>query len=176
MNPVKIGFWPMALPVLLAVSQGAVANAEPLFDATKRVVLPSEAATTILEYVTDGSVRTGEWVIDPATLDLVEVALASALAKQGFGKMSLKTRDFYRQYMPAQWNGLHLIIVNGFYKSASDMFPDQGVDPGLWKHKLLWVFGGGCGFWQAIYIVEQNQLMVLTGRGRHATVLCNGPK
>ena len=85
MNPVKIGFWRMALPVLLAVSQGAVANAEPLFDETKRVVLPSEAATTVLEYVTDGSVRTGEWTIDPATLDLVEVALASALAKQGFG-------------------------------------------------------------------------------------------
>jgi hypothetical protein len=57
-----------------------------------------------------------------------------------------------------------------------DMFPDQGIDPYLLKHKLLWAFGGGCGFWQAIYIVEQNRLMVLKGRGYHATVLCNGPK
>ena len=70
----------------------------------------------------------------------------------------------------------YLIVVNGCDKSASDMFPDQGIDPDLWKHKLLWAFGGDCGSWQAIYIVEQNRLMVLKGRGYHATVLCSGPK
>ena len=175
MNPVKFGFGLIAL-ALSAVLQGSVANAETLFDETKRVVLPSEAATTVFEYVAVDGWSTNERAISSEDLDLVEVALASALAKRGFAKRSLNTRVFYRQYIPAQWKGLHLIVVNGFYKSASDMFPDQGVDPDLWKHKLLWVFGGGCGFWQAIYIVEQNRLMVLDGRGYHATLLCNGPK
>jgi hypothetical protein len=44
-----------------------------------------------------------------------------------------------------------LIVVNGFDKSASDMFPDQGIDPDLWK-QLLWAFGGGCGFGQAVRV------------------------
>jgi len=106
--------------VLLTVLQSAVANAEPRFDETKRVILPSEAATTILKwYVADGNWSTAEWPISSENLDLVEVALASALAKEGFQQMSFKTQVFYRQYMPAQWKGLHLIVVNGFYRSAS---------------------------------------------------------
>jgi hypothetical protein len=85
---------------LLTVLQSAVANAEPLFDETKRVILPSEAATTILKwYVADGNWSTAEWPISSENLDLLEVALASALAKEGFQYMSFKTQVFYRQYM-----------------------------------------------------------------------------
>ncbi len=98
----------------------AVANTGPMFDETKRVVLPGEAATTILKwYVADDAWSTSEWAISSENLDLLEVALSSALAKAGFGTMSFKTWSFYRQYMPAQWKGLHLIVVNGFYESAS---------------------------------------------------------
>jgi hypothetical protein len=102
--------------------------------------------------------------------------LGLALAKAGFDTMSFKTRSFYRQYMPAQWKGLHLIVVNGFYASASDMFPDKGIDPDKWKHEILTAFGGGCGFWRAIYIVEQDRLMALQPHSHLATVVCNGPK
>jgi hypothetical protein len=44
------GLWSIAVGVLLTRLHSAVANAGPLFDETKRVVLPSKAATTILEW------------------------------------------------------------------------------------------------------------------------------
>jgi hypothetical protein len=51
-----IGFRSIALWVLLTLLQSAAANAESLFDESKRVILPSEAATTILKwYVADGN-------------------------------------------------------------------------------------------------------------------------
>jgi hypothetical protein len=37
------------------------------------------------------------------------------------------------------------------------------------------IFGGGCGFWSAIYIVEQNRLMSLQPDS-DATVVCNSRK
>jgi hypothetical protein len=167
----------ITLSVFLTVLQSAVANAAPLFDETKRVILPSEAATTILKwYVPDSNWSTTEWPISWDKLDLLEIALASALAKAGVRQMSFKTQGFYRQYMPAQWKGLHLIVVNGFYASASDLFPDKGIDPDKWKHELLTAFGGGCGFWRAIYIDEENRLMTLRPHSHHATVICNAPK
>jgi hypothetical protein len=172
------GLLPIALVLLLTVVHSAVANTGQKFEVTKRVVLPSEAATTILKwYVAGGAWSTSEWAISSENLDQLEVGLASALAKSGFDTTSFKTRSFYRQYMPAQWKGLHLIVVNGFYESASDMFPDKNIDPDLWKHELLVSFGGGCYQWRAVYIVEQNRFMVLQSHGgRRSTVICNGPK
>ena len=145
---------------------------------TKRVILPSEAATTILErYVTGDNWSTTEWPIKAENLDRLEVVLAPALAKAGLRRMSLETEVFYRQYMPARWKGLRLIVVNGFYKSASELFPDKGADPDQWKHELLTAFGGGCWFWRAVYVVEQNRLMVLQSHGGiRSTLICNGPK
>jgi dihydrofolate reductase len=179
MNPLKLGMWSVALLILLFNQNAAIANAEPLFDQTKWVVLPAEAATTILKWYVPGHAwTTSEWEISSEVLGPLEVALASGLAKAGVGQTSsFKTQDFYRQYMPARWKRLHLIVVNGFYESASDMFPDKGIDPGQWKHELSTVFGGGCGFWRAIYVVEQNRLMVLQSHGgSRSTVICNGPK
>jgi hypothetical protein len=171
------GVWSIAGAVLLTLLHLAVANAGPLFDEAKRVVLPTKAATTILErYVADDAWSASEWPMSSENLDLLEVALASTLAKAGFGTMSFKLRDFYRQYMPAQWKGLHLIVVNGFDESASDMFPKKNIDPDLWKHELFVSFGGGCGQLRAVYIVEQNRFMVLRHYSRHATVACNAPK
>jgi hypothetical protein len=177
-DALKLGLWSIALLILLSNRNAAVANAEPLFDQTKWVVLPAEAATTILKwYVPDHAWTTSEWEINSEVLGPLEVALASGLARAGVRQMSFKTQNFYRQYMPARWKGLRLIVVNGFYESASDMFPDKGIDPDQWKHELSTVFGGGCGFWRAIYIVEQNRLMVLQEQGgSRSTVICNGPK
>jgi len=174
----KLGLRSIVLLILLSNRNAAVANAEPLFDQTKWVVLPAEAATTILKWYVPGHAwTTSEWEISSEVLGPLEVALASGLAKAGVGQASFKTQKFYRQYMPARWKGLRLIVVNGFYESASDMFPDKGIDPDQWKHELSTVFGGGCRFWRAIYIVEQNRLMVLQEYGGfRSTVICNGPK
>jgi hypothetical protein len=174
----KPGAWSIALLIVLFNQNAAVANTEPLFDQTKWVVLPADAASTILQWYVPGHAwTTSEWEIRSEALGPLEVALASGLAKAGVGRTSFKTRNFYRQYMPARWKGLHLIVVNGFYESVSDMFPDKGIDPEQWKHELSTVFGGGCGFWRAIYIVEQNKLMVLQSLGGpRSTVICNGPK
>jgi hypothetical protein len=99
--------------------------------------------------------------------------------KSEFGLSSFKARarDFYRQYIPARWKDLHVIIVNGFYASESDLFSNR-IAPDHWKHELVTVFGGGCGFWYTLYVVEQNRLMVFQDEGsrRHATVVCNAPK
>jgi hypothetical protein len=162
---------------LLAMLHSAIAAAEPRFDETKRAVLPGEAAGIILKrYIADGKWTPNNWAISSENLDLLEVALGSALAKAGVGTTSFKAEGFYRQYMPAQWKGLHVIVVNGFYASASDLFPERGISPDLWKHELLTVFGGGCGYWNAVYVVERNEFMVPRGRGRHSAVLCNAPK
>jgi hypothetical protein len=123
--------------------------------------------------------RTDQWTITSENLDRLEVALAPALVKSDFGLSSFKARarDFYRQYMPARWKDLHVIIVNGFYASESDLFSNR-IAPDRWKHDLVTVFGGGCGFWYTVYVVEQNRLMVFQDDGsrRHATVVCNAPK
>jgi hypothetical protein len=117
----------------------------------------------------------------PADLDGLEVTLASALRKShvGRGRSSFKTPigDFYRQYVPVRWNGLHVILVNGFYASRSDLFPNRGIATDLWKRELVTVFGGGCGFWYTLYIVEQQRLATFPDdRYRHQTVVCNAAK
>jgi|HubBroStandDraft_4_1064222.scaffolds.fasta_scaffold604721_2 hypothetical protein len=166
------------LSVFLTAFQSTVANAGPLFDDTKRAILPSHAATTILKsYVADGNWDTAEWPISSEDLDLLEVALAPALSKEVLPRTSLTVHDFYRQYMPARWKGLRVIVVNGFYASNSDLYPnDRRIDPDEWKHELLTIFGGGCGFWSAIYIVEQNRLMSSQSDSDHAMVVCNARK
>jgi hypothetical protein len=175
-NRIEItALWSIGLSILLTVLQTAVANAGPLFDENRRVILPSESATTILKwYLDDRLWSTTEWSISAENLESLEVVLASALAKGGFRHYSIPS--FYRQYMPAEWKGLHIIVVNGFYESASDLFPDKGIDPDKWKHDLLTIFGGGCGFWRAIFVVDQNRLMILQPHNQQATVLCNAPK
>ncbi len=168
---------PITLSILLTVFQSAVANAGPLFDDTKRAILPSHWAPTILKrYVAVDNWSMDDWPIGSENLDPVEVALASALAKEALPRTSWKAQDFYRQYMPARWKGFHLIVVNGFYASSSELYPnDKRIDPNDWKHELMLIFGGGCGFWSAIYIVEQNRLMSLQPDS-DTTVVCNAPK
>jgi len=172
------GLRSVTLSVLLTVFQSSVANAGPLFDETKRAILPSDWAPTILKrYVAVDNWSLEDWPISSENLDLLEVALASALAKEVLQRTSLKTQDFYRQYMPARWKGLHLIVANGFYASNSELYPgDKRIDPDDWKHELMLIFGNGCGFWNAIYIVEQNRLISLQLDGDHATVVCNARK
>jgi hypothetical protein len=90
--------------------------------------------------------------------------------------MTQKTYGYYRQYMPARWQGLHLIVVNGFYQSASEMFPGKGLLADKWKHELLSAFGGGCLFWRAAFVVEKNGFLTMNAPGHQATLLCNAPK
>lgn len=173
-----MGLRSITLSVLLAVFQSTVANAGPLFDDTKRAILPSHWAPTILErYVAVDGWSMDDWPISSEELDRLEIELASALAKEVVPRTSLKAHDFYRQYMPAKWKGLHLIVVNGFYASNSELYPNEKrIDPDDWKHEFVLIFGDGCGFWNAIYIVEQNRLMSLQPDSDHATVVCNARK
>jgi hypothetical protein len=80
--------------------------------------------------------------------------------------------------MPARWKGLRLIVVNGFDETMFDMekLLEKNVDLTLWRRELVVSFGGACLQRRAVYIVEQNRLMVLNNLGHHATVLCNAPK
>jgi hypothetical protein len=176
----RLGLWPLSLAVLLLTGLHSVAAVgEPLFDESKRVVLPSKAAAPILERRRAGNDwTTSEWSISTEDLDHLEGALAVEMEKAGNGISSFKTHEFYRQYMPARWKGLNVIIVNGFDKSVSDLFPDRGIAPDQWKHELVTTFGGGCAYWYAVYVVEQNRLMVLKNSdgSRHATLICNAPK
>lgn len=171
--------WAFLVAALLFGMQLATADGQRPFDEAKRVVLPSQAAAPILERRRAGTNwTTSEWSISTEDLDHLEEALALEMEKSGNGLKSFKPRDFYRQYMPARWKGLRVIIVNGFDKSASDLFPDRGISPDQWKRELVTTFGGGCAYWYAVYVVDQNRLMVLNNsdRSRRATLICNGPK
>ena len=164
------------MTVLLALLSSEAADAGTQFDEAKRVVLPAEAATTILKwYVADGNGVAEEWPVSSGDLDHLEVALATVLAKANFGRLPQR---LYRQYMPARWKGLRLIVVNGFDDTMLDLEKqlDKNVDLTQWKHKLVVSFGGGCLQWRAVYIVEQKRFMVLNNGGHHATVICNAPK
>jgi len=167
----------IAVPVMLVVLS-PLADARPQFDETKRIVLPSEAATTILKwYVADGNWTTEEWPVTSSELDGLELVLSTALAKADiFG--ARKPPSLYRQYMPARWKGLRLIVVNGFDETMFDMekLLDQNADLTQWKRELVVSFGGGCLQWRGVYIVEQNRFMVLNNLGHHATIICNAPK
>jgi hypothetical protein len=157
----------------------AVADGEPPFDETRSVILPSEDAASILKRIhSDSGWSTDDWSISSSNLNDLETALAAAMGKVSSGLEGFKAHDFYRQYMPARWKEHRVIVVNGFYKTASDLFPDRGIATDQWKHKLATAFGGGCAYWYAVYIVDQNRLKALkTGDGsRHATLVCNGPK
>jgi len=85
MNTVRVSVWSIAAPALFAALQ-SFAVAEPQFDETKRVVLPSEAATTILKwYVADNSWTTEDWPVSSGELEHLELTLATALTKAHFG-------------------------------------------------------------------------------------------
>ncbi len=161
-----IGIWSFLITVILACSRPALADKEHLFDPGKLVILPSEAAAPILQRRRAGN----DWTISNCPissqdLDKVEHAMTVAKEKPGSGLASFELDTFYRQYMPAQWKGLRIISVNAFDKSASDLFPNRGISPDQWKHELVTAFGGGCAYWNAVYVVEQNRLMVLKNNG-----------
>jgi hypothetical protein len=170
---------PLVFAALLSLLCSGVAHGKTPFDPTKRAVLPSEAAAPLLKrHDTEGDWRTSEWTISPKDLDRLEAVLAPALRKSDVGRSSFRIREFYRQYMPARWKTFHVIVVNGFNASPSDLFPDRGISPDQWRHERMTVFGGGCGYWYTVYVVEQNRLMVFPDDGsRHKDkVVCNAPK
>ena len=175
----RLRLWPFALVVLLTELHLAVADGENLFDPAKRAVLPSEAAASILERRRAGDDWiTSEWLISAENVDHLEEALIVEMGKTGSGLRSFKPHEFYRQYMPARWKGFKAIVVNGFDKSASDLFPGRGIPTDQWRRELVTTFGGGCAYWYAVYIVEQNRFMELNNSdgSRRATLICNGPK
>jgi len=179
MATMRFSLRPLVFVVLLPLLCSGVAHSKSPFDATKRAVLPSKAAAPLLErHDADGDWRASEWTISPKDLDRLEAVLAPALRTSDVGRSSFDTHAFYRQYMPVRWKTFHVIVVNGFNASASDLFPDRGISPDQWKHELMTVFGGGCGYWYTVYVVEQNRLMALPREGarRKSAVVCNAPK
>jgi hypothetical protein len=178
MRAVRFRLWSIAVLAILAVLY-SVADAAPQFDETKRILLPSKAATTILKwYVPDGNWTTEDWPVSSEELNHLELTLARALAKANFGSGLPKPPSFYRQYMPARWKGLRLIVVNGFDETMFEMEKslDKNADLTQWKRELVVSFGGGCIQWRAVYIVEEDRFMDLRGHRRGAPVLCNAPK
>jgi hypothetical protein len=173
---------PPGLPIVVALTvlsacPTVAAYAGPQFDETRRTVLPSENAKTILQwYAPDRRWIASDWTVTIADLDRLEDSLRKALAKAKVGNASMKTWSFYRQYMPARWKGFRLIVVNGFYETGADAFPGAGIDPDEWKRKLMVAFGGGCLAWRAVYVVERDSFLTLRSNGLRASVLCNGPK
>jgi len=54
---------------------------------------------------------------------------------------------------------------------------------GRWRTKestllVLGLFGGGCGYWYTLYVVEQNRLMAFPDDESHHknAIVCNAPK
>jgi hypothetical protein len=177
MDTVRLVSRIVVLLTVLSACHSVEAYAGSQFNETKRTVLPSEYAKTILQwYVPDRRWVASDWRVTALDLDRLEVSLGKALIDAKVGNASMKTWSFYRQYMPARWNGFRLIVVNGFYETGADAFPDKGIDPNEWKRKLMVAFGGGCMVWRAVYIVEQDRFMTLKNYGHRARVLCNGPK
>jgi hypothetical protein len=176
-STVRVMLWIAVALIVLSACHPVNAYAGPQFDETKRIVLPSEYAKTILQWhAPDQQWVATDWPVTAVDLDRLEIPLRKALVDAKVGDASMKTWNFYRQYMPARWNGFRLIVVNAFYETGADMFPDKGIDPDEWKRKLVVAFGGGCMFWRAVYIVEQDRFMTLKNYGHPASVLCNGPK
>ena len=177
MDTVRAGLRIVVALTVLSSCPAAAVWAGTQFDETKRVVLPSEDAKTILQwYAPDRRWVTSDWSVTTADLDRLERSLTKALAKTKVGNASRKTWSFYRQYMPARWKGLRLIVVNGFYETGAEAFPGNGIDPDEWKRKLMVSFGGGCMAWRAVYVVERDSFMTPRNQGVHANVICNGPK
>jgi len=173
------GIGPLLVALVLTSFSAASAESERPFDEAKRVVLPSEAAAPILARRRAGNEwTTDQWLITPEDLDHLEAALILEMRKGGSGLGSFEPQEFYRQYMPGRWKGLRVIFINGFDKSVSDLFPNRGISPDQWKHELVTTFGGGCAYWYAVYVVDQNRLMILkkSDGSSHATLICNGPK
>ena len=162
--------------LLLALTDPTFADGQSGFDRDRGVVLPSSAATTILKRKRAGNEwKTEEWAITPEQQGHLEVELGAELEKVLKGRGSkLKVGDYYRQYMPAQWKDFHVIIVNAFDLLPSDAFPDRGIAHDQWRRELVSWFGGGCGAWYAVYVVEQDRLLRLEKDGR--VILCNAPK
>ncbi len=96
MKVVRFGLWLSVFTAVLALLNSEVAaDAGMHFDEAKRVVLPAEAATTILKwYIADGNGVAEEWPVRSGDLDHLEVALATALAKANFGR---PLQTLYRQ-------------------------------------------------------------------------------
>jgi len=177
METVRLGLRIVAALTVLSACPAVSVHAGTPFDQTKRIVLPSEDAKTILQwYAPDRQWVTSDWTVTAADLDRLENSLATALAKARVGNASMKTWSFYRQYMPARWKGFRLVVVNGFYETGADVFPGRGLDPDEWKKKLMVTFGGGCFAWRAVYVVEWDSFMTLRSQSHRASVLCNGPK
>jgi hypothetical protein len=107
------------VPALLITFHSTAAYSGPQFDETRRFVLPSKAATTILNYYfADGDWAADEWPVSSQDPRHLEVALATTLRKAGFDKKSRKLQSYHRQYMPARWQDRHLIIVNGYSETG----------------------------------------------------------
>jgi hypothetical protein len=173
------GIGPLLVAFVLTSFSAAYAESERPFDEAKRVVLPGEAAAPILARRRAGNEwNTDQWSITLENLDQLEAVLILEMEKVGSGLGSFTPHESYRQYMPGRWKGLRVIFINGFDKPVSDLFPNRGISPDQWKHELVTTFGGGCAYWYAVYLVDQNRLMILkkSDGTRHATLICNGPK
>ena len=92
MDTVRAGLRIVVALTLLSSCPAVAVWAGTQFDETKRVVLPSEDAKTILQwYAPDRRWVTSEWSVTTADLDRLERSLTKALAKAKVGNASRKT-------------------------------------------------------------------------------------
>lgn len=161
----------------LSVSVPALGkDVSPTLDPERGVVLPSVLAKGVFKQHRKNVVlRVEEWEITPAILSSVDAALSLALKKDRIGQGLPSLPNYYRQYLPGRLRQSRVIFVNGFDQTDSDMFPDRGIPADRWRHQLMIAYGGGCGFWYGVYLVDEDRFLELGPKGDRL-IICNGPK
>lgn len=144
----------------------------PLFDSDRAVVLPSAFGKDLWERHRVGSGwLADDWTITADDLKRTDIALAGEFSRARIG------RGLPGQYMPGRWHGDRVIFINGFGQTDAEMFSGRGTPTDRWKHEPVIAFGGGCWFWYAAYLADQNRFVVLNRQGGHdQRIVCNRPK
>lgn len=162
--------------VLLADLDARGGGAIPPLDPDRGVILPSALAEGIFkQHRSNVVLQVDDWQITPDDLSHVDAALTSALKRESVGSGSATPPNYYRQYVPGRFHQSRVIYVNGFEQTESEMFPDRGIPADRWKHTLVIAYGGGCGFWYGIYLIDEGRLLLLD-HTRNRRIICNAPK
>jgi hypothetical protein len=164
--------------MLLAGVDARGGDTTPALDPDRGVVLPSALADGFFkQHRANVILQVDEWQITPDELSLVDGALATALKEERIGQGLPALPHYYRQYLPGRLRQSRIVFVNGFVQTESEMFPDREIPADRWRHQLVVAYGGGCGFWYGVYIVDESRFLVLDHKNANGRrIICNGPK
>jgi hypothetical protein len=164
--------------ILLASFDVLAADTATSLDADRGVILPSAAAQGVFEqHRANLNLQVDQWEITADDLSRVDAALVAALRKERIGQGLPTLPHYYRQYLPGRLRQSRIVFVNGFDQTESEMFPDRAIPVDQWKYEMMVAYGGGCGFWYGVYLIDEGRFLILDRTSNHARmILCNGPK